>query len=121
MTYVPIGILVDRAVPQKHVGIVYATLTSGAAIGFIVLSPAWVFAQEYFDWWQVFFAVGLTFLRCRPVLGSLWAELYGDGGRHIDIHAEQLRRSKSRFGIWVPLDGASTGGVPERSTWRQRL
>ena len=62
MSYVPTGILVDRMVPQKYTGIVYATLTSGAAIGFTLLSPVWVFSQQYFHWRQVFFAAGLTFL-----------------------------------------------------------
>jgi len=68
MAYVPTGILVDRTIPEKYTGIVYATLTSGAAIGFIVLSPVWVFAQEYLHWRQVFFATGLTFLLPLQIL-----------------------------------------------------
>ena len=68
MTYVPVGILVDRMVPEKRMGIAYAALTSAAAIGFIVLSPAWVFAQEVVHWRQVFFATGLTFLLPLQVL-----------------------------------------------------
>lgn len=68
MTYVPTGILVGQSVPKKYTGIAYATLTSGAAIGFILLSPAWVFAQEYFHWRQVFFVAGLTFLLPLQIL-----------------------------------------------------
>ena len=68
MAYVPTGILVDRTISEKYTGIVYATLTSGAAIGFIVLSPIWIFAQEYFHWRQVFFGAGLTFLLPLQIL-----------------------------------------------------
>ena len=68
MTYVPVGILVDRMVPEKRMGIAYAALTSAAAIGFIVLSPAWVFAQGVVHWRQVFFGTGLTFLLPLQIL-----------------------------------------------------
>lgn len=68
MAYVPTGILVGQSVPKKYTGIVYATLTSGVAIGFILLSPIWVFAQEHFHWRQVFFAAGLTFLLPLQIL-----------------------------------------------------
>ena len=68
MTYVPTGILVDRTILEQYTGIVYATLTSGAAIGFILLSPVWVFAQEVVHWRHVFLAAGLTFLLPLQIL-----------------------------------------------------
>lgn len=82
MAYVPTGILVDRTIPEKYTGIAYATLTSGAAVGFILLSPVWVFAQEYFHWRQVFFVVGLTFLLPLQILAIRYLP---------DLPSKQLR------------------------------
>lgn len=62
ISYVPMGVLVDRTFSLKHKGLAYATLTNGAAIGFMVLSPVWVFLQEVMPWQQVFFVLGLLFL-----------------------------------------------------------
>ncbi len=62
MSYVPMGILVDQSFSEKHKGLAYATLTNGGAIGFMVLSPGWVFTQSYFVWQQVYLFLGILFL-----------------------------------------------------------
>jgi len=62
MSYVPMGILVDQSFATKHKGLVYATLTNGAAIGFMVLSPLWVFLQEVMPWQEVFVFLGVIYL-----------------------------------------------------------
>ncbi|WP_431258604.1 MFS transporter [Roseateles chitinivorans] len=40
MTYVPMGVLVDRLFEQKKSGLAYAVVTNGTSISFIVLSPS---------------------------------------------------------------------------------
>lgn len=62
MSYVPMGLLVDRTMAEQRKGLAYAFLTNGAAIGFIVLSPLWVFIQGYLSWQHVYTGLGLFFL-----------------------------------------------------------
>lgn len=62
MSYVPLGLLVEQSYSEKHRGLAYATLTNGAAIGFVVLSPVWVFSQSYFNWQQIYYLLGMLFL-----------------------------------------------------------
>ena len=62
MTYVPMGLLVDQSFGEKRKGLAYATLTNGAAIGFAVLSPLWVYTQGWISWQDIFVALGAIFL-----------------------------------------------------------
>jgi len=62
MSYVPMGLLVDQSFDKKHQGLIYAVLTNGAAIGFMVMSPLWVFTQGVYNWQQIYFALGIIFL-----------------------------------------------------------
>ena len=62
MTYVPMGVLVDRLFQEDQKGLAYAIVTNGSSIGFIVLSPLWMFLVPKFDWNMVFLVVGLIFL-----------------------------------------------------------
>jgi MFS family permease len=62
MTYVPMGILVDRLFEPHNKGFAYAVITNGTSIGFIVLSPLWLWLQPQWSWQQVFAAVGLLFV-----------------------------------------------------------
>lgn len=61
MTFVPMGVLVDRLFEGRRKGLAYAAITNGTAIGFIVLSPAWVWLQPQVPWTQVFFVMGALF------------------------------------------------------------
>lgn len=62
MTYVPMGILVDRLFDETNKGLAYAVITNGTSIGFIVLSPLWVYLMPRMPWQTLFAAVGLVFL-----------------------------------------------------------
>lgn len=70
MTYVPMGMLVDRLFEERKKGFAYAMVTNGTAIGFIVLSPLWIWIQPQVAWQAVFLALGLLFL--GPVAVLLW-------------------------------------------------
>jgi MFS family permease len=62
MTYVPMGILVDRLFQERNKGLAYAIVTNGTSLGFIILSPLWIYMAPRFDWQIVFLGVGLIFL-----------------------------------------------------------
>lgn len=62
MTYVPMGLLVDQSFSENRKGLAYATLTNGAAIGFAVLAPLWVYTQGWISWQDIFVALGAIFL-----------------------------------------------------------
>ncbi|MCR1826346.1 MULTISPECIES: MFS transporter [Pseudomonadaceae] len=61
MTYVPMGILVDRLVGERSKAFAFAIVTNGTAIGFIVLSPLWIWLEQDVAWQRVFLWVGLLF------------------------------------------------------------
>lgn len=61
MSYVPMGVLVDRLFQTRHKGLAYAVVTNGTAIGFIVLSPLWVWLQPQLPWTSVFLWLGWAF------------------------------------------------------------
>lgn len=62
MTYVPMGILVDRMVGEKSKAFAFAVVTNGTAIGFIVLSPLWIWLEQWVSWQSLFSVIGLIFL-----------------------------------------------------------
>lgn len=70
MTYVPMGILVDRLFEQRKKGLAYAIITNGTAIGFIVLSPFWIWLQPRAGWVEVFLVSGMIFL--GPLAALIW-------------------------------------------------
>lgn len=70
MTFVPMGVLVDRLFEARKKGLAYAVVTNGTAIGFIVLSPFWIWLQPQAGWTTVFGAVGMVF--AVPVAATLW-------------------------------------------------
>lgn len=70
MTYVPMGVLVDRLFEDRKKGFAYAVISNGTAIGFIVLSPFWIWIQPQVHWVTVFMAVGIIFI--GPLGLLLW-------------------------------------------------
>jgi MFS family permease len=70
MTFVPMGILVDRLFEERKKGLAYAVVTNGTAIGFIVLSPMWIWLQPQASWIAVFGAVGIAL--ALPITAALW-------------------------------------------------
>jgi predicted MFS family arabinose efflux permease len=71
MTYVPMGVLVDRLFAADQKGMAYAIVTNGTSIGFIVLSPFWVWLEPHLSWQSTFLGIGLAFL--IPISLVLWA------------------------------------------------
>lgn len=71
MTYVPMGVLVDRLFASNQKGLAYAIVTNGTSIGFIVLSPFWVWLAPQVSWPTAFLGIGLAFL--IPISGVLWS------------------------------------------------
>lgn len=70
MTYVPMGVLVDRLFEQKKSGLAYAVVTNGTAISFIVLSPFWLWLAPQAPWEITFLLTG-AFL-ALPLAGLAW-------------------------------------------------
>lgn len=62
MTFVPMGVLVDRMFESRRKGLAYAVITNGTAIGFILLSPLWVWLEVRVEWTQVFKFIGWVFV-----------------------------------------------------------
>lgn len=59
MTFVPFGVFVDQLFKEDQKGMAYALLSNGTAIGFIVLSPLWIYLNGFLSWQ---FANGVVFL-----------------------------------------------------------
>lgn len=84
MTYVPMGVLVDRLFEQRKTGLAYAVVTNGTSIGFILLSPFWLWLAPQVRWDTSFLFTGLFLL--GPVTALAWiasarADAAGFGGR----------------------------------------
>lgn len=90
MSYVPMGLLVDQSFSEKRKGLALGTLTNGAAIGFMILSPVWVYTQNYFAWNQVFLFLGLIFL--LPLFILVWRYL-PENSTTGAAHTEQTPRA----------------------------
>lgn len=70
MTYVPMGVLVDRLFEQKKSGLAFAVVTNGTSISFIVLSPLWLWLAPRVSWESTFLLTGI-FL-ALPLAGLAW-------------------------------------------------
>jgi len=62
MQYVPMGVLVDQSFSGKNKGIAYALLVNGTGLGFVILSPIWVYLNLSYSWQEVYIALGCVFL-----------------------------------------------------------
>lgn len=70
MTYVPMGVLVDRLFEEKKTGFAYAVVTNGTSIGFVILSPFWLWLASLTHWDVAFLGAGLLLL--GPVALVTW-------------------------------------------------
>lgn len=61
MTFVPLGMLVDKIFSHKEKGMAYAIITNGTAIGFMVLSPLWVWLNTFASWHDVSLGIAILF------------------------------------------------------------
>lgn len=62
LSFVPLGVLADQLFGGRNTGLVYAVLTNGAAVGFILLVPLWTYLGGSLSWNQILFGAGLVFL-----------------------------------------------------------
>ncbi|MGW6564471.1 MFS transporter [Streptomyces sp. NPDC054975] len=62
LSFVPLGVLVDELFRHGRKGLMYALLTNGAAVGFIVLVPLWTWLGTEVSWQSVLLATGVVFL-----------------------------------------------------------
>ena len=61
--YVPMGVLVEETFKDsKQKGLIYALLINGTGLGFVILSPLWVFLNLTISWQEVYLALGVFFL-----------------------------------------------------------
>ncbi|MDR6591798.1 MFS transporter [Saccharothrix longispora] len=62
LSFVPLGVLADQLFQGRNAGFLYAVLTNGAAVGFMVLVPLWTFLGAVTSWRQILLGVGVVFL-----------------------------------------------------------
>lgn len=102
MTYVPMGVLVDRLFEQRRTGLVYAVVTNGTSIGFIVLSPFWLWLQPLVDWQQTFLIVGLLFI--GPIACGVWLISRLDATRQcLPVLVRNASGERDRWAVWRPV------------------
>lgn len=71
LSYVPLGVLAEELFHGRNAGLVYAVLTNGAAVGFIVLVPLWSFLAGSLSWNQILAGIGVVFLAVLVPLSLL--------------------------------------------------
>jgi predicted MFS family arabinose efflux permease len=71
LSYVPIGVLVDRVFADGRKGFFYALLTNGTAAGFILLVPLWELLGRYTSWNAVLTGLGAFILLVITPLTAL--------------------------------------------------
>ncbi|ACU38479.1 MFS transporter [Actinosynnema pretiosum subsp. pretiosum] len=62
LSFVPLGVLADQLFAGRNAGVLYAVLTNGAAVGFMVLVPLWTYLGGITDWRQILLGAGAVFL-----------------------------------------------------------
>ncbi|MBE8471381.1 MFS transporter [Streptomyces justiciae] len=77
LSYVPLGVLVDELFRDGRKGLMYALLTNGAAVGFVVLVPLWSWLGTWASWENVLLVVGLVFLFVLAPVALLVARASG--------------------------------------------
>jgi predicted MFS family arabinose efflux permease len=77
LSYVPLGVLVDELFRDGRKGLMYALLTNGAAVGFVVLVPLWSWLGTWASWENVLLVVGLLFLFVLAPVALLVARASG--------------------------------------------
>ncbi|NML14024.1 MFS transporter [Azohydromonas caseinilytica] len=80
MTYVPMGVLVDRLFEHRKKGFAFALVTNGTSIGFIVLSPLWMALRPHLGWAEAFGGVALLLAGPVAVLAWLGARAMDQAG-----------------------------------------
>lgn len=100
VSFVPLGVLADQLFEGRDTGLVYAVLTNGVAVGFIVLVPLWTRLNTVLSWDQILFGAGIVFLVVLVPLSLIL----------VKTHTRQERvtrpRSTMREGVRATLTNA---------------
>ncbi|MFD1147587.1 MFS transporter [Saccharothrix hoggarensis] len=96
LSFVPLGVLADQLFQGRNAGVLYAVLTNGAAVGFIVLVPLWTFLGESMSWERILLGTGVVFL---AVLLPLSLVLVKYSAR------QSSRPAPSEHGFWEGIGG----------------
>jgi len=62
MTFVPLALIVDKLFESENKGMAYAAITNGTAVGFMVLSPLWVWLNTFLTWQEVSLVIFSVFM-----------------------------------------------------------
>ena len=62
LSFVPLGVLATQLFQGRNAGLLYALLTNGAAVGFMVLVPLWNTLGDEMSWRSILAGVGVFFL-----------------------------------------------------------
>ena len=62
ISYIPLGIIIYDNIPSGSKNFVYALVTNGTALGFVILSPLWLLLEGYFGWREVYLILTLIFI-----------------------------------------------------------
>ncbi|WP_019673663.1 MFS transporter [Psychrobacter lutiphocae] len=62
MTFIPFGILIDSVFNENTKNASYTLLANGTAIGFIVLSPLWVYLNGFVGWQSINSILSVVYL-----------------------------------------------------------
>lgn len=86
MTFIPMGLWIDQAFRHQHKGLAFAAISNGVAIGFMVLSPVWVWFNGWLEWRLLALGLGVTFLLAIAI--PLWWAGKRLGGTP-DVHSQR--------------------------------
>lgn len=113
LSYVPLSVLVDDAFSGRRKGLIYAALSNGPAIGFIVLVPLWVWLGSITQWHNVSVLIGAVFLVLLTPATALFRRVSKEGGRQRDVTSSlgfwQSVRSLAKSRQFVVLTSAFMG------------
>lgn len=108
MTFVPLGMLVDQTFAHKEKGMAYASITNGTAIGFMILSPFWVWLNTFATWQEVSLGIALLFaLLITPAV--YWLSLIFPKYEKV-VHSVEIKSADKFFKLPFVLMAASFAG-----------
>ena len=104
--YVPMGVLVEQTFSgKKNKGLIYALLVNGTGLGFVILSPLWVYLNLSVTWQEIYLCVGFFFLLVVTpmlyfVLPSNEAQTKATSGLSAHQQASFWRETLSNPAFW---------------------
>jgi predicted MFS family arabinose efflux permease len=100
LSYVPMGVLVDRIFPPNRRGFFYALLTNGTAAGFIFLVPLWTWLGHHTSWQRILVVLGLLLL---VVIAPLTLLMGRQSRQKPDVKTERARTVPWRQTVRSPV------------------